>query len=231
MLVLVTRPLEQSGETARLLCAAGHDVLIDPVLEIRRLPVPSAPTAIHAIAVTSANAVHALVGLPNAPLYAVGEATARALRAAGREPAAVAAGDGSTLAELIALKIRAPATILHPCGRDVREGLTAGLVAAGYRYLPLVVYEAVPASRLAGEVAEALREGRLDAGLYFSPRSGATWAGLVRAAGLAERTRPMLAACLSDAVAAALGDLPFAAIRVAGSRDQKALVRCLEGWG
>jgi len=41
----------------------------------------------------------------------------------------------------------------------------------------------------------------------------------------------MLAACLSDAVAAALGDLPFAAVRIAASRDQKALVRCLEGWG
>jgi len=90
MLVLVTRPRDQSGETARLLHAAGHDVLVDPVLEIRRLPVPSAPTGVHAIAVTSANAVHALAGLPGAPLFAVGDATARVLRAAGREPAATA---------------------------------------------------------------------------------------------------------------------------------------------
>ena len=50
-------------------------------------------------------------------------------------------------------------------------------------------------------------------------------------AGLVERVRPMLAACLSEAVAEGLASLPFAEVRIAASRDQKALVRCLEGPG
>lgn len=232
MLVLVTRPRDQADETADLLRAAGHEVLIDPILEIRQLPVPPVPDGIIAIAVTSANAVFALDALPNAlPVFAVGDATARALRRAGRAPAGVAAGDGGRLAELIRGSLPAAGTILHLCGEDVREGLEQGLVAAGHTYLPLAVYEAIPATALSEQVTPVLREGRLGAGLYFSPRSAALWAELVRAAGLAGSVRPMLAACLSEAVAAALGDLPFAGVRIAASRDQKALVRCLDGPG
>jgi uroporphyrinogen-III synthase len=231
VLVLVTRPSDQAAETADLLRAAGHEVLIDPVLEIRRVPVRPPSGELVAIAVTSANAVPALADLPRTlPVFAVGQATARALRAADREPAGVASGEGRALAEMIRGKVPANGTILHPCGQDVREGLEAGLVAAGLGYLPLTVYEAVPATSLAPEAAAALRGGRLGAGLYFSPRSAALWAGLVRSAGLAGQTRTMRAACLSEAVAASLDDLAFACVRIAPSRDQKALVRCLEGW-
>jgi uroporphyrinogen-III synthase len=182
--------------------------------------------------VTSVNAVPALLDLPRAlPVFAVGNATARALRAAGCEPAGIAAGEGRGLAELLCRTLPSTGTILHPCGKDVREGLEDSLLAGGHGYLPLVVYEAVPATSLSEEVALALQDGRLGAGLYFSPRSATLWAGLVGAAGLVERVRPMLAACLSEAVAEGLASLPFAEVRIAASRDQKALVRCLEGPG
>lgn len=232
LLVLVTRPREQAADTARRLRLAGHEALIDPVLDIRSLPVPAAPADAAAIAVTSANAVPALRGLPaGLPVYAVGEATARALQAAGRPAACVADGEGAALAGLIRRAVPPPATILHPCGRDVREGLEQALVAAGYRYVPLVSYEAVPATALGPVSAHALAEGRIDAGLFFSPRSAGRWAELVGAAGLSHGVRPMLAACLSPAVATELRSLPFRRIRIAESRDQKALLRCLEGPG
>jgi uroporphyrinogen-III synthase len=164
-------------------------------------------------------------------VFAVGSATARALRAAGCEPAGTASGDGHALAALMRQTLPEAGIVLHPCGRDVREGLEADLMAGGFDYRPLVVYEAVPAAALSAEAARALRDGQLGAGLFFSPRSAMVWAGLVRAAGLAPSVRSMVAACLSAAVAAGLGDLAFAAVRVAASRDQKALVRCLEGPG
>ena len=232
MLVLVIRPRDQAEDTARLLRVAGHEALIDPVLDIRSLPVPRPPADAAAIAVTSANAAAALRALPGGlPVYAVGGATARALQVAGRQVAGVADGEGTALAELIRRAVPAPATILHPCGRDVRAGLEQVLVAAGYRYVPLVTYEAVPAAALGPVSAHALAEGRIDAGLFFSPRSAARWAQLVGAAGLSHGMRPMLAACLSPAVAAELRALPFRRIRIAESRDQKALLRCLEGPG
>ena len=96
MLVLVTRPHEQAAGTARLLERMGHAVLLDPVLEVRPLPfTPPQVEAVAALAVTSINAVPALArSRPDLPVFAVGEATAAAARAAGRSD--VAGGGGVT---------------------------------------------------------------------------------------------------------------------------------------
>lgn len=231
MLVLVTRPREQAEETARLLRAAGHDVLVDPVLEVRRLAAPQiAPGEVAAVAITSANAAAALTALPaELPVFTVGEATAHSIRAVGREIAGAGSEDGKALAELIRRSVRPLGTVLHLCGREVREGLEAELVAAGFIYRPAVVYEAVPTDNLAPEAAQAIRDGLVGAVLLYSSRSAAVWARKVRAAGLDGRLAGVIAGCLSESVAAELQGLRFGSIRVAGARDQKALLRRLEG--
>jgi uroporphyrinogen-III synthase len=233
MLVLVTRPREQAEATARLLRAAGHEVLIDPILDIRPLPPPRVePGEVAALAITSANAASALAELPaDLPVFAVGEATAEAARAAGRRIVEAAAGDGSALAGLIRRSVAHGGVVLHLCGRDVREGLEAGLVAAGYAYRQAPVYEAIPSPALATETVDAIRGRRLNAILFYSPRSATLFADKVAAAGLAQHLSPVLAVCLSEAVAAGLAGLPFRAVRVAAARDQKALLRCLDGGG
>ena len=232
MLVLVTRPREQAAETARRLRALGHEPLLDPVLEIRQLPLaPPAFEGVAAIAITSANAAPVLASVPVAlPVYAVGVATARAARAVGRAEVHSADGDGIDLAAVLRRSLTASAgTILHLAGEDVREGLEGCLVAAGYRSRRAVVYAAAPAPDVGGEVAAAIAARRVDAALFFSPRSAALWTVRIEAAGLAGDLAGTLAACLSEAVAAGLAGLPFKAVRVAASRDQNALLRCLEG--
>ena len=231
MLVLVTRPREQAAATARLLRAAGHEALIDPLLEIARLPLPElAPGEAAAAAVTSANAARAAAALASElPIFAVGAATAQALRAVGRVAAGVADGDGRSLAALIGRSVPGGGTILHLCGRDVREGLAAALAAAGYTWRPVVVYEAVAASRLAPTTESAIREHRLGAALFYSPRSAAVFAALARTAGLDREFAPVVAGCLSEAVASSLAGLGFGAVRVADRPAQDALLRRLEG--
>ncbi len=76
---------------------------------------------------------------------------------------------------------------------------------------------------------DALRTARLDAVLLFSPRTAALFAALVQAAGLEPGLRRVVAACLSPAVAAEVAGLPLRAVRVAEARDQKALLRRLDG--
>ena len=229
--MLVTRPEEQSGDTVRLLRELGHEPLLDPLLRIERLPPPAEiPVGTAALAVTSANAVPALAALPSdLPVFAVGQATARALSLAGRPPTAVAGGDGADLAQLLAGRLPAGSTVLHVAGRDVRPGLAEELAAAGLVYRRAVVYAAEPADRLAPGTQAALAADGLDAVLLFSPRTAALFASLVRAAGLAPHLAPTVAACLSEAVAAELTGLNFAAVRVAEARDQKALLRRLDG--
>jgi uroporphyrinogen-III synthase len=232
MLVLVTRPREQAAATARALEELGHQVLIDPVLEIRPLPRPALPADMPAaVALTSANAVPALAWVgPAVPVFAVGAATAAAARAAGRERVDVAAGDGHALAGLILARIAPDAgTVLHLAGTEVREGLESALTAAGFRYRRVTVYEAVPAERPSPQVEVAIRTRRLGAVLFYSPRSAALWAEQVRRLGLVDKLTETLAVCLSEAIAGPLAGLPFRACRVAPARDQKALLRCLDG--
>jgi uroporphyrinogen-III synthase len=234
MLVLVTRPREQAATTARLLAVLGHEVLVDPVLQIRRLPVPSLDEGqVAAVAITSANAAHALAAVgPELPVYAVGAATAAAARAAGATGIRIAGDDGEALARLIARTLEPKAgTILHLAGAHVRAGLEEALEAAGFGYRRAIVYEAVPTPALAPDVEAAVRDRRLDAALFYSPRTATLWAERIVRLGLAERLAGAIAAGLSEAVAEPLRRLPFRSVRVAAARDQTALLRCLEAAG
>ena len=234
MRVLVTRPADQAEATEAALRALGHEVLLDPVLAVRPLA-PSRPDldGVAALAVTSANAAPALRRVAAAaaglPVYAVGAATAAACRAGGAREVRTGAGDGAALAERIARDLPGGGgTVLHLAGAEVREGLEAGLLAAGLGYRRLVVYETVPCPALAPATRDALRAGAVDAVLLYSPRSARHWCALVEEAGLAGSLGRVMAVCLSEAVAAELGGASFAAVRIAATRDQRALLRCLE---
>jgi uroporphyrinogen-III synthase len=231
MLVLVTRPRAQALETAHLLEAMGHHAIIDPVIEIRPLPLPDLDlNGVALLAVTSANAAPALAGLDRElPVYAVGEATAAAVRAVGMQDVHIAEGDGRTLARLIARERRPEeGAILHLSGQEVHPSTAEALVAHGFAYRRVVAYAAVPTEGLSPETLAALRDGWLNAVLLYSPRSALLWAERVTDAGLKAALARVVAVCLSEAVAAALDGLPFKERRIAAARDQKALLRCLE---
>lgn len=231
MLVLVTRPHEQAAGTARLLESMGHTVLLDPVLEVCPLPfAPPQPDTVAGLAVTSINAVPALRACePDLPVFAVGEATAAAARAAGRSDVQVAAGDGLALAELIAHRIRPEqGLILHLAGTDVRPGLEQALASTGHRYCRTIVYAAVPRDELAPGVEAALRAQRVDAVLLYSPRSAVLWTRKIERHGLGAHLAGMTAVCLSPAVAQPLAGLALGAVRIARMPDQKSLLGCLD---
>lgn len=230
MLVLVTRPADQAAATARALIGMGHRPIIDPVMDIRALtPPPLDLGDVGAVVVTSANAAHALAGLPALPLFAVGGATADAVaEATGRRPER-ARGDGGDLARLIAAS-RSPAAgaVLHLAGAETSRVLARELAAAGFGYRRAVVYEAVPRLDFGREALQALRAGSVEAVLLYSPRSARLWAGKIGRAGLGQSVRGILAACLSPAVAEGLAGLGLAQVRVAATPDGAALLRLLE---
>ena len=232
MLVLVTRPREQAAETARLLRAAGHEVLLDPLLEIRRLPPPMLePGEVAAVAVTSANAAPAASAAPaDLPVFAVGEATARALRAAGRR-----AGrhrrrrrQGACRTDRAGGARPAGSSSISAAARCARAWRTSSRPPASPTGRPSSTRRS-PAAALAPTTAAAIRERRLDAVLLYSPRSAALFAAHDQGGRPRRELADVVAACLSEAVAAELAGLPFRAVRVADARDQKALLRRLEG--
>jgi uroporphyrinogen-III synthase len=230
MRILVNRPLAQAEATAELLRRRGHEPLVDPVLTIEPVPLPPIePAGYAALLITSVNAVPALPGsVRGLPLYGVGAATAAALRAAGWAVAGVASGDGEGLARLVAAELR-PGRILHIGGADRAPSVADGLAAAGFAVDHVVAYRAAPVTELPAATRAALEADALDAVLLLSPRTARIWVRLARLAGLDGRAGRLIAACLSPAVAEVAAVLRWRELRVAASRDHRALVDSLDG--
>jgi uroporphyrinogen-III synthase len=231
MRVLVTRPQAQTTETANALRNLGHSVLIDPVLAIERLPIPPLDLQdVAGILLTSANAVPALTPeMSGVPIFCVGAATAHALEATGISPRAVGLDDGKALVELVAKHLRPElGRVVHLSGEEVAASTGRALEAAGFRWQRIVVYRAAATPTLSPTTRDALLQDALDAVLFFSPRSAAVWCDHVDAAGLGGSTGRLVAACLSEAVAKAAARLRWRDLRVAATRDQTALLDCLD---
>ena len=232
--VLVTRPREESARTARLLRDRGHAVLEDPLLEVRDTadPLPD-PAGFQAVACTSANGVRALARrtpLRTPPLYAVGRRTAEAARALGFQAVRDAGGDVGDIARLLAASLDpAAGPLLHASGTEVAGDLAGSLAGLGFRVERACLYEARPAAALLPGTQAALREGRMDAVLLFSPRTARTFVSLATDAGLDGTLGAVAALCLSARVAEAAAGPAWRDVRVAPRPDQESLLALLDG--
>ncbi len=224
MRVLVTRPFEQAARTAKRLAALGHEVLLAPVLEIfpTGAPIPDGPfdlvLATSAQAFAGWTAPRALHGVAAA---CVGEKTARAARDAGLDVKWVA-----PRAEALAERVIAgnkPGAALYLAGRERKPALELRLAGAGWRLEIVETYDARPVAFWPERVVAALRDGRIDAVLHYSPRSAGAAMALIGAA--ATRLSHF---CLSSDVADRCREgAPEATIFVASQPDEEALMSLL----
>jgi uroporphyrinogen-III synthase len=228
MRVLVTRPLEDGAQTARELALRGHEALLAPLLATRFFDGPElALEGVQAILATSANGVRALARrttLRHLPLFAVGPQTTAQARTLGFANVKNADGDAVALAK----KVRdwanpAQGALLQVAGEGNDGKLAASLCDFSVRRE--ILYAVTPAGKMPAQAGEALRQGRIQAALFFSPRSAAVFRDLALDDGLA--LDGVLAAAISPAAAAALAPLSFLALRVAAKPNQEALLDLL----
>lgn len=217
--VWITRAQPAAAATGARVAALGFTPLVEPLLQVRRLAPALDLADVAALAFTSANGVGAFADLRDErhlPVFAVGEATAEAARAAGFAEVRSAGGDVAALADLIAAAPPA-GPVLHAAARRPAGDLAGALAARGVTARSAAVYETV-ATPAAGDPAAAGEAGIV---LLHSPRAARLLAALV-----GRRPRASLrAACLSPSVAAALdGALPAAA---AATPDERALLALL----
>jgi uroporphyrinogen-III synthase len=231
MRVLVTRPLLDAPETVRLLEAMGHSALIAPLLEIRFFDGPPLSLdGVQAVLATSANGVRAFARRTDEralPIFAVGTQTAEAAKAAGFANVRSADGDADALAKAVAQWAAPDAgTLLHAAGKEAEGKLEPDLKHAGFSVRRETLYEAVAATELPAETADALKASTLDAVLFFSPRSARIFCECVNHLGLGDQVRSLIACCISTKAANAL-TLVFQEVRIAERPNQDALLHCL----
>jgi uroporphyrinogen-III synthase len=234
--VLLTRPRRDSEDTARVLAEHNIEAVIAPLIEIS--DIAGGPPdlehdldGVQALLVTSANGARALARATqrrDIPVFAVGDASAAAATQSGFVQVASADGDVAALAALVRGQLTPEdGALLHAAGSAVAGDLAGDLSAHGFTVRRAQLYRAQTADNLPAAAQNALRDGKIDAALFYSPRTAGQFAKLVMATGLEPACRNMIAVCLSPAVAEAIADLPFAEIRIAASPEQAALIAIL----
>lgn len=235
--MLVTRPQPGASATAERLRKMGYAALVAPATVIEMLPASLPPAdRIQALLLTSAAAVQALsANYHHLPLFAVGDATAAAARAAGFVKVVSAArnaagGDAAGLVTLVRTRLRPEAgTLLFPGAARLAVDILPALRAQGFRVLRRIVYRSIAAPSLSAEAQAALAAGRVSHALFFSPASARALVAQI----MSERQEVLLhctqieALAISGATAAALAPLQWRRIRVASRPNQDEVLALL----
>jgi len=224
MKILVTRPRADGEEIAARLAERGHQALLAPLLEPRFLEGPEpALDDVQAILATSANGIRALIRRTrrrDVPVFAVGPQTAEEASRADFTDVRSADGDAVALAEAAARWAKPEAVLLHICGEDAPGTLAGTLAARGFAVRRAVLYGMAAAAELPPEARSALEEGRLDAVMFFSPKTARLFLTLAEGLPIAGLT----AFCISPATAGALASGIFAQVRIADRPNQAAML-------
>jgi uroporphyrinogen-III synthase len=232
MRVLVTRPLPDGERTAAALRAVGHDVLLIPLMQVRPVPAVVAGEW-SAVIVTSANALRVLSlaqlkPLLGLPLFAVGQRSAEAARAAGFSEIRASQGDAEDLVRLVAERYAGQsAPHLYLAGEDRAADIAGALAKHSIKVEIVVVYRNMTTG-FPPELFAAIEQETIDAVLHFSRRSAENYLAGARAAGLVAQAIAPRQLCLSPQIAEPLVAAAAPRIEIARRPDEVAMLELLQ---
>jgi uroporphyrinogen-III synthase len=239
MAILVTRPRPDGEATASALRARGFEVLLAPMLRFEPVAFQDdGDVAYGAVVVTSANALRGIEArlqsspLLKLPLFAVGEHTAEAARAAGFANVISANSDAEGLRERIlgaakakALKKTSP--LLYLAGADLARDLPGELGERGFTVVTQTTYRMAAVADLPEETRKAFATDAVEAVLHYSRRSARAFIEAIRADGVEVSALSLPQYCLSAGIATVLRDAGAVRVVVAASPDEGALFAAL----
>jgi uroporphyrinogen-III synthase len=211
--------------------ARGHQPIVAPLSEVEllaKVDLKAGPWA--AIVLTSATALSGIVSFAagkeclDVPIFAVGDATAKAARAKGFTEVASAGGRVNDLINLVVARLQPPARVLYLAGEQRSGDLAGALRAKNFEVDLVVVYRFLNA-RVLPEPAAAALNSELDGVLHFSRAAAEAFVNAAGNSNLLDvaLTKPAHF-CISDQVAAPLRQAGAARIEVAARPDQDALL-------
>jgi uroporphyrinogen III methyltransferase/synthase len=244
MVIVVTRPREQSGELAMMLDARGGHALLAPAIELSPAPPGELEAAVRDLAaggfdwvlLTSRAGVDALLAQAGAigatpqealqaRVAAIGKGTAEALRARGVEPDLVP--ETFTTFALGRALPRGTGRVLL-ARADIAPGELEGAVASkGWTPVRVDAYHTRLAHRLPAEVARALQAGEVDAVTFTSVSTVHGFLRGLEGSGVELASWPTIA-CIGPVTARAVTDAGLEVAGVASPHTIEGLVEALE---
>lgn len=236
MRLLVTRPRPDAGKQAERLRASGHEVIVEPLIDIVYRDIGRLPLeGVQALVATSRNGLRALArneALENArklPLFAVGPATAAIGESLGIRRIHVCDGRATDMAERIGQECAPGAgCILHLAGSRLASDLKGDLEALGFRVKQPRLYESARLSALSADLVARIAGDGLDGLLLMSPFTAQSWVELVREAGVSDKAMQLRHYCLSTSVAAGLDGFAAGHVAVAENPNEDDLLALID---
>lgn len=223
MAILVTRPAPDNERSAAALRERGFEVLLAPMLAFEKLPFQCDASSVRGVLLTSGNAVRAIAAHPSMPrlralpVFAVGETTAAAARAAGFADVHAAGGDAvSLLAMVTAVVPPGERPLLYLSADEISRDLGAALGEGGIAVERIPVYRMALQAELPAAAQAAFSRGAIEAVLHYSRRSALAFLAAADRAALGDAARSAPQVGLSEAVVAALRER--GAVRLSAAR-------------
>jgi uroporphyrinogen-III synthase len=226
--VWITRAEPGASATAARVADLGFEPIVAPLLRfyaVEGAVLDLAPEDV--LAFTSVNGVTcaaALTDRRDLKVFAVGDTTAGAARAAGFADVTSARGDVEALSTLI-VQSRPAGGVIHAAAVDTAGDMVGVLQRAGISARKTAVYRTEAAKALPETVSTASIDGSLSAVLVHSPRAGTAGAALLMQGG--QSLSAVAAVGLSKACLAPLYGLGFRKMAVAETPDETALMNAL----
>ncbi len=229
--IALMRARDEAERSAAFLQARGFLAALAPATEIRATGALPPPGPYDAVIATSAKAIAlahpaARQRIAGAPLFVVGERTARAARDAGMRVAGDPAPDVAALAAVLFSRLAPRSRLLYLAGRNRKNALETALSEAGHVIEPVEIY--VAEARAAWSEAEAREVAECCAALHYSRRSAALAVTLAEKAGIADPFRALLHVCLSRDAAAPLSAFGAPRLVFASQPREDSLIDALE---
>lgn len=216
--VWVTRAEPGATRTAQRVRALGFMPVVHPLLAVRFIDAPLDLDGVAALAFTSRNGIDGFARLHAArdlPVYAVGDATATAARAAGFNKVQSARGDLDALAAMIRRTHHAQGGVVLTPGPLQPAGDLAARVGSAIAVRSVVVYRA--------EATTDLSVPAFDIALVHSPRAASRLADYLAGRDLMTKS----AVAISRAAASSLERLGFGRLLIADRPDEDAMMATL----
>ncbi len=229
--VLLTRSEPGASRQARALAAYGLQPVKMPLIRIEPVAFALGDSMPDMVIVLSAHAVrHGARAITRwgqaADWFAVGEATARALRCHGIQAVCPERASSEGLLELAALRSPANRSVAILCGRSPRPLLERVLIARGAQVSEYQVYERLPVDGGSGYHAQ-LKATEVHAVVVSSVAGVCAFSRLWKVCG----GSPAVMLCVNSTRAAeAAAGLGFTNLRILESQSDTALGRALLDW-